>query len=264
MNHQPVFQHIVQMPGNAHIVDRNGLGKGYGRNPGDDMPTAEAHTLGNVCGFDVFSIRIQNQVCACTAHHRPIFHDEFLQLFHILFNANVYGIRIHNLTGGFIQSLDPGFCGAIGIQIFKGNNISAGKQDTGITREAAGSAENQTVRIFQQLPIHHDDVVTQGVDAVVQRLRAVLIQLLGGEGNENRHAGGGQPPLNLNLVEAQGQAADHAFLLLIVQCRNAAIIFLGDGIGLKHIVVQLPLGVGGVENQEGNKEHSLVPALQIL
>ena len=76
-------------------------------------------------------------------------------------------------------------------------------------------------------------------------------------------AGGSQSPLNLNLIQPQGQAADHAFLLLIVQCRNAAIIFLGDGIGLKHIVVQLPLGVGGVENQEGDQKHTLIPALQI-
>ena len=34
--------------------------------------------------------------------------------------------------------------------------------------------ENQAVGVFQQLAVHHDKVVGQGVDAVVQRLFTVL------------------------------------------------------------------------------------------
>ena len=34
--------------------------------------------------------------------------------------------------------------------------------------------QNQAVGVFQQLSIHHDEVVGQGVDAVVQSLFAVL------------------------------------------------------------------------------------------
>ena len=34
--------------------------------------------------------------------------------------------------------------------------------------------QNQAVGVFQQLSVYHDEVVGQGVDAVVQRLFAVL------------------------------------------------------------------------------------------
>ena len=34
--------------------------------------------------------------------------------------------------------------------------------------------ENQAIGVFQQLAVHHDKVVGQGVDAVVQRLLTVL------------------------------------------------------------------------------------------
>ena len=34
--------------------------------------------------------------------------------------------------------------------------------------------QNQAVRVFQQLSIHHDEVVGQGVDAIVQSFFAVL------------------------------------------------------------------------------------------
>lgn len=35
-------------------------------------------------------------------------------------------------------------------------------------------AENQAVGVFQQLAVHHDKVVGQGIDAVVQRFFTVL------------------------------------------------------------------------------------------
>ena len=41
-------------------------------------------------------------------------------------------------------------------------------------------------------------------------------------------------------------------------------MLLGDGTGLKHIVGELPLAVCGVEDQESQKEHPLVAALQVL
>ena len=34
--------------------------------------------------------------------------------------------------------------------------------------------QNQAVGVFQQLSVHHDEVVGQSIDAVVQRLLAVL------------------------------------------------------------------------------------------
>ena len=124
------------------------------------MPAAEPCALRDGSRFDVLSIRIQNQMCAGAAYLCSIRKREFFQLLRVLFNADVSGICVYDLAGAFIQSLDPGFFDTFGNQIGKGNGISAGKQDTGIAGKAAGCAENQTVGVFQQLPIHHDDVVT--------------------------------------------------------------------------------------------------------
>ena len=35
-------------------------------------------------------------------------------------------------------------------------------------------AENQAIGVFQQLAVHHDKVVGQGIDAIVQRFFTVL------------------------------------------------------------------------------------------
>ena len=61
------------------------------------------------------------------------------------------------------------------------DNIIAGKQKAvgdfsfcaeGLT--GTRRTQNQAVGVFQQLSIHHDEVVGQGVDAVVQSFFAVL------------------------------------------------------------------------------------------
>lgn len=96
------------------------------------------------------------------------------------------------------------------------------------------------------------------------RFLAILEQLLRGERNKDGRGAGGQPPLNLNLIEAKGQAAHQPFLLLEVQTSQLAVVLLCDGAGLEDVVVQLPGIVRRVQHQEGNKEHSLVPALQVL
>ena len=73
-----------------------------------------------------------------------------------------------------------------------------------------------------------------------------------------------QPSLNLDLIEAQGQRGHQPFFLLEVKPCQLAVVLLRDGAGLEYIVVQLPGIVCRVQHQEGDKEHSLVPALQIL
>ena len=42
---------------------------------------------------------------------------------------------------------------------------------------AAGGAENQTVRVFKPLPIHHDKVIGQRVDTAIQGFAIMLEQL---------------------------------------------------------------------------------------
>ena len=49
-------------------------------------------------------------------------------------------------------------------------NLTLGAEGLTGTRRT----QNQAVGVFQQLSVYHDEVVGQGVDAVVQRLFAVL------------------------------------------------------------------------------------------
>ena len=129
---------------------------------------------------------------------------------------------------------------------------------------ASGRTQDQPVGVFQQLSVHHDEVVGKGVQPAVEGFLAVLKQLLGGKRHENRHAGGGQPPLDLDLVKPQGEAAHEALLLLKVQPRELAVVLLGDGARLKDVVAEALPVVRHVHHKEGQKEHTLVAALQLL
>ena len=80
-----------------------------------------------------------------------------------------------------------------------------------------GSAQNQTVRVLQLLPVHHDKVVGQGVQTIVQAFFAGLIQFLRGKRNKNCRAAGGQPSLNFDLTVSQRQAAHQPLLLLKIK-----------------------------------------------
>ena len=52
----------------------------------------------------------------------------------------------------------------------------------------AGGAQNQTVGIFQLFAIHHNQVVGQGIQPVIQAFFSTLIKFLRGERNENCRA----------------------------------------------------------------------------
>ena len=114
----------------------------------------------------------------------------------------------------------------------------------------AGSAQNQAIRVLQLLPIHHDKVIGQGVQAIIQTFLAVVEQLLRGKGHKNRRAAGGQPPLNFDLAICQRQAAHQALLLLEIKAAQIAVVLLGDGAGLKDVVFQLLLRAPGVQHQK--------------
>ena len=79
------------------------------------------------------------------------------------------------------------------------------------------SAQNQTVGVLQLLPIHHDKVVGQGVQAIIQAFLAVIEQFLRGKRYKNCRTAGGQAALDLDLAVCQRQAAHQPLLLLKIK-----------------------------------------------
>ena len=126
-----------------------------------------------------------------------------------------------------------------------------------------GSTENQPVGVFELLSVHHDHVVGQCVQAVIQSLTA-LKKLLRRERNENRRAGCGQSALNFDLVQADGKRGHKTFFLLEVQTLERTVIFLRDGCRLEDGIFELLTGRRGIHDEDGHEEHSLVSRLEIL
>ena len=127
-----------------------------------------------------------------------------------------------------------------------------------------GRAEDQPVGVLEGLPIDHDKVVGECVQAVVEGLLPVLEQLLRGERDEDGGGAGGEAPLYLDEVLRQRQGGHQPLLLLEVQPPQDAVVLLGDALGLEHVGLQLLLGAPGVHHQERHHEHPLVLALQLL
>ena len=127
---------------------------------------------------------------------------------------------------------------------------------------AARGAEVKTVGGFQLFAVSHDDVMGQGVHAVVEG-RAIHAKLPRHKGDEDGRGAGGHAALNFNAVVAEGQRGHIALLLLPVQPLDGTVIFLRDAVHGENVVFQpLPRG-GGVDDQERQEEHSLVAALQV-
>ena len=124
-------------------------------------------------------------------------------------------------------------------------------------------AEIQAVGIFQLLAVRHDDIVGKGIQAIIDGL-AVHAELLRHKRNEDGRGAGCHTPLYLNAVVAEGQAGHKALFLLKVQPLQNAVVFLHDTRHREQVVVQLPAGGGGVHHKEGQEEHSLVAALQVV
>ena len=129
------------------------------------------------------------------------------------------------------------------------------------TFAASRCSQNQAVGVFQLFAVHHDEVVGQGIQAVVQRFFSALVQFLRGKGDEDSRAAGGQSPLNFDLAVCQRQRGHQALLLLVVQAAEIAVVLLGDAGCLKDVVFQLLLRAPGVQHQKSDEEHSLVLAL---
>ena len=132
------------------------------------------------------------------------------------------------------------------------------------TFTGAGSTQNQAIRVFQLLAIHHNQVVGQSIQTVVQRFFSALVQFLRGKGDEDSRAAGGQSPLNFDLAVCQRQAAHQTLLLLEVQSAQVAVVLLGNTGCLKNIVFQFLFSPAGVQHQKSDEEHPLVLALQFF
>ena len=104
----------------------------------------------------------------------------------------------------------------------------------------AGCAEDQTVRVFQLFPIHHNHVVGKSVQPVVERF-ALHEQLLRRERHKDRRGGRGQRPLDRDQIQTKRQAAHQALLLHIVQTPERTVVFLRDARRLKDYVIQFLL-----------------------
>ena len=127
-----------------------------------------------------------------------------------------------------------------------------------------GRTEDQTVRVLQLLSIHHDQVVGEGIQAVIQGLIAILEQLLCGKGNKDRRRAGGQSTLDLDQVIGKRETAHEPLLLLKIQSSQVAVVLLRNGGRLKHVVLKLLLRLAGIHDKEGDEEHTLILRLQLL
>ena len=85
------------------------------------------------------------------------------------------------------------------------------------TFAASRCAKNQAVGVFQLFTVHHDQIVGQGVQTIIQAFLAVVEQFLRGKRHKNRRAAGGQPSLNFDLAVCQWQAAHQPLLLLKIK-----------------------------------------------
>ena len=125
-------------------------------------------------------------------------------------------------------------------------------------------AENQTVGRFQFFPVNHNQIVGKRVQTIIQRLRAVLKQLLGGKRDKDSRGTGGQRTLNLSQVLCQRETAHKPLFLLEVQAAQITVVLLCNAGCLEHIGFQLLQRFSGVHHQKSNQEHSLILALQFL
>ena len=125
-------------------------------------------------------------------------------------------------------------------------------------------AKDKPVGVLQLLSVHHNQVIGESVQTVVQGLTARLEQLLSSKRHKNSRRTGSQSTANLDQVLCQRQAAHKPLFLLEVQSAEIAVVLLSDTLSLKHIVFQLLFGATGVHHQECHHEHSLILALKLF
>ena len=124
-------------------------------------------------------------------------------------------------------------------------------------------SEDQSVRVLQLLPVHHDHVVGKGIQPVIERL-ALHEQFLCGKRHKDRCGRCGQRPLDRYLIEPQGDAAHQPLFLLVIKPPEYTVVFLRDARCLENHIVQLLAGFRRIQEQHRDQEHPLVTGLQIF
>ena len=97
-------------------------------------------------------------------------------------------------------------------------------------------SQDQTVWIFQLLPVNHNHVVGQGVQSIVKRL-ALHKQFLCCERHKNSRRCGGQRPFYRDQIQSQRETAHQPRLLHIIQTAQGTVIFLRNARRLEHRIV---------------------------
>ena len=157
----------------------------------------------------------------------------------------------------------------LSLRVCHNNIVRCGEEHIGdltLCRETfttARCAEDQTIRVFQLLPVCHNHVVGYCVQAIIEGI-ALHKKFLRRKRNKNRSGSGSQCALDGNEIICQRQTAHKPLLLQIVQTVQCAVELLSDTSSLKHSTIQLLLGLGCIEEQHRNKEHTLIAALQII
>ena len=127
----------------------------------------------------------------------------------------------------------------------------------------AGRTEDQAVRVFELLAVHHDHVVGKSIQPVIEGF-ALHEELLCRERDKDRGRSGRQGPFDRDQVQPEGNAAHQSLLLLIIQPAEYAVVFLCNAGGLEDSIVKLLACPCRVEEEDCDKEHPLIAGLQVL
>ena len=103
----------------------------------------------------------------------------------------------------------------------------------------ARCSEDQAVRVFQELSVHHDQVVGNGIQPVIQGFFSILEQLLRRERNHDARRTAGHLPLNADQILRQRKTRHQCIFLLEIQPAQVAVIFLSNTGCLEIVRLQL-------------------------
>ncbi len=154
MDDKPVFQNKVKVFGNGHIVNRDFFGERNNRNVGDGVASAELLPLPDVVCGDIFSVCIHDKVRIRAAHGNAVLHSDYFQLVDVFLNADFFCNSGDKLLAVLIVGFHSCRGNALIDKLRERHRHPVLKLDARFTGEAAGSAENKTVWVLQELAVN--------------------------------------------------------------------------------------------------------------